>query len=241
LKTVVVLPAFNEAGNITPLVTGLLAVAAQAALDLAIVIVDDGSTDSTADESRALSRRHPEVRLVSHQANLGFAAALKTGIAAARHQGCDAAVLMDCDLSHRPSDLPMLVDAVAGGADLALGSRFVPGGGMRGVPLWRVAISRGANTLGRRLLRLPTRDLTTGYRALGRRALDRLRFGENSFAIQLEVAASAAVSGLRIVEVPIVLEVRRHGTSHMRYTPRLFLNYWRVLRRCRQELRDCRA
>ncbi len=241
MKTVVVLPAFNEAGNITPLVTGLLAVAAQAGLDLAIVIIDDGSTDSTADESRALMRRHPDVHVVSHETNRGFAATLKAGIAVARDAGCDAAILMDCDLSHRASDLPKLVDALAGGADLALGSRFVPGGGMRGVPLWRAAISRSANALGRRVLRLPIRDLTTGYRALGRRALDRLRFGENSFAIQLEVVASAAASGLRVIEVPIVLEMRRHGTSNMRYTPRLFLNYWRVLCRCRRELRERRA
>jgi dolichol-phosphate mannosyltransferase len=238
LKTVVVLPAYNEAGNITPLVTGLLDEASRARIDLRIVIVDDGSTDTTADESRTIAARHPEVRLVSHATNRGFASALKTGIAAARDQECDAAVFMDCDLSHRPSDMPKLVEAVAGGADLALGSRFVPGGGMRGVPLWRAAISRSANAVGRRALRLPIRDLTTGYRALGRRTLDRLPFGENSFAIQLEVAADASANGLRIVEVPIVLEVRRHGTSHMRYTPRLFLDYWRVLRRCQRSLRQ---
>ena len=96
-------------------------------------------------------------------------------MAAACAQHCDAAVFMDSDLSHSPDDLPKFVGALTSGADVALGSRFVRGGGMVGVPLWRVLISRAGNTFGRRLLGLPIRDLTTGYRAVRRSVIESVR------------------------------------------------------------------
>jgi dolichol-phosphate mannosyltransferase len=241
VKVTVVLPAYNEAGNVGPLVTELMRVAARSHMDLHIVVVDDGSVDGTRSELSHLQQQYEHVQVVEHDENRGFAAALKTGIAAACANGCDAAVFMDCDLSHRPDDLPRLVDALSDGADVALGSRFVPGGGMAGVPLWRAAISRAGNRLGRLVLGVPFRDLTTGYRAVRRRVLETVALGSDGFTIQLESVVKAAAAGFRVVDVPITLGTRRHGESHMRYTPALIRDYWRLLLACRRWLREGRA
>ena len=173
--------------------------------------------------------------VATHDVNRGFAQALRTGIATACFGAhpADAAVFMDADLSHRPSDMPVLVAALEQGADVAIGSRFVPGGGMVGVPTWRVAISRAGNTFGRLVLGLPIRDLTTGYRAVRRQVFERVTLVEDGFTIQLESVVKAYAAGFRIVEVPIVLSTRRHGVSHMFYSPALFSRYWRLLLKCR--------
>jgi dolichol-phosphate mannosyltransferase len=238
VKVAVVLPAFNEEGNLTPLIDELVNVAHRNALDVRVIVVNDGSTDRTAAELAELARRIECLQVVTHPANRGFAGALKTGIRSARDCGCDAVVFMDSDLSHRPDDLRLLVAALASGADVALGSRFVPGGGMEGVPGWRVVISRLGNAFGQRLLRVPIRDLTTGYRAMRQTVLDAIVLGEDGFTIQLESVVKAHAAGFKVVEVPIILGTRRHGTSHMNYTPRLFGNYWRLLMSCRRWLRQ---
>ena len=237
MRVAVVLPAYNEQHNLTPLITQLVDVARRDAIALQIIVVDDGSTDGTAAELKELARSVPCLRVVTHGVNRGLAQALKSGIAAARDSGCDAAVFMDSDLSHRPDDLRPLVAALAGGADVALGSRFVRGGGMEGVPLWRALISRIGNQFGRSVLGLHVTDLTTGYRAVRLRVLDALALGEDGFTIQLESVVKAHAAGFAIVEVPIVLGTRKHGTSHMNYTPRLFADYWRLLMASRRWLR----
>ena len=241
MKVTVVLPAHNEAGNVGPLVAELMRVGDASCVDLHVIVVDDGSIDNTRAELAQLQLQYERLQVVQHPVNRGFATALKTGIAAACENGCDAAVFMDCDLSHRPSDLPKLIDALARGADLALGSRFVPGGRMEGVPFWRVAISHAGNAFGRIVLRVPFRDLTTGYRAVRRGVLETVALGTDGFAIQLESVVKAAAAGFRVVEVPITLETRRHGESHMRYTPALIRDYWVLLLACRRWLRHGRS
>jgi dolichol-phosphate mannosyltransferase len=242
VNVAVVLPAYNEAGNITPLVTELAEVARAASLPLTIIVVDDGSADGTRGELERLQPCVPGLHVIAHATNLGLASALKTGIAAACHDhGCDAAVFMDCDLSHRPAEFPRLVAALEAGADVALGSRFVPGGRMVGVPAWRAGISRAGNILGRRVLSLSVRDLTTGYRAVRRHVLESVPLGEAGFTIQLEAVVKAAAAGFRIVEVPITLGTRRHGESHMNYSVRLFANYFRLLLKCRRWIQEGRA
>lgn len=237
MNVAVVLPAYNEQNNLTPLITQLLDVARRDALALQIIVVDDGSTDGTASELAGLQSSVPHLHVVTHPVNRGFAQALKTGIVAARECGCDAAVFMDSDLSHRPDDLRKLVSALMNGADVALGSRFVPGGGMLGVPLWRRLISEAGNRFGRRVLGLTLTDLTTGYRAMRLPVLDALALGEDGFTIQLESVVKAYAAGFTIVEVPIVLGTRKHGQSHMAYTTRLIADYWRLLMSCRRWLR----
>jgi len=108
---------------------------------------------------------------------------------------------------------------------------------MEGVPLWRRLVSRLGNRFGRRVLGLALTDLTTGYRAMRTRVFDALTLGEDGFTIQLESVVKAHAAGFRIVEVPIVLGTRKHGKSHMSYTPRLFTDYWRLLMSSRRWLR----
>ncbi|HKB11977.1 MAG TPA: glycosyltransferase [Vicinamibacterales bacterium] len=236
-----VLPAYNEEGNLTPLIGAIVDRASEDRLSVRVIVVDDGSTDGTARELEALQSRVPALCVVRHDGNRGLARALKTGMAAACADGCDAAVFMDSDLSHRPEDLSKLVAAIERGADVALGSRFVADGGMDGVPAWRRLISRAGNSFGRRLLGVPFRDLTTGYRAVRRSVIETIVLGEDGFTIQLESVIKAAAAGFSVVEVPIVLGTRRHGESHMRYDAALFRNYWRLLMSCRRWMREARA
>jgi dolichol-phosphate mannosyltransferase len=241
MRVAVVLPAHNEAGNLTPLVDELVRTAAGASIDLDVVVVDDGSVDGTASELATLRATVQNLHVVTHPTNRGFGQALRTGIAAARERGCDAAVFMDSDLSHRPADVPALVQALDGRADVAIGSRFVPGCGMVGVPLWRVAVSRAGNVLGRLLLGMPLRDLTSGYRAVRRRVLDAVTLSEDGFTIQLEWVVKTHAAGFRLVEVPITLSTRRHGISHMFNNPALFVGYYRLLMKCRAWMRKAQA
>lgn len=241
MKVAVVLPAHNEAGNVAPLVTELLRAGDAAGMNLQVIVVNDGSVDETAAELAALQANGGgRLLVVTHPVNRGFAHALRTGIASARDQECDAAVFMDSDLSHRPDDMPRLIAALEAGSDVAIGSRFVSGGGMVGVPAWRVAISRAGNALGRMVLGMPVRDLTTGYRAARRRVLDAVTLTEDGFTIQLESIVKAHAAGFSIVEVPIVLSTRRHGTSHMFYSPMFFVRYYILLMKCRSWLREAR-
>lgn len=237
----VVLPAYNEAGNLEPLITQLDVVLQQRAPGSRIIVVNDGSTDTTAQELQQLAPKVPALDIVTHPSNRGMAKALKTGIARAIETGSDAGIFLDSDLSHRPSDLPAFLDAIESGADVVLGSRFVPGGGMLGVPMWRVMISRAGNLFGRVVLGVPFRDLTTGYRAVRRQVMENVQLGEDGFTIQLEAVIRAHAAGYRVVEVPIVLGTRRHGESHMSYSAKLFADYWRLLLSCRQMLKDRRA
>lgn len=235
----IVLPAFNEAGNLEPLIKELDPQLTPHP-GSRIIVVNDGSTDATGAELRQIAGTTPSLDIVTHPVNKGLAAALKTGIARAIETNCDVAVFLDSDLSHRPSELPALLARIAAGADVVLGSRFVPGGGMIGVPLWRRWISRAGNDFGRAVLGVPFRDLTTGYRAIRREVLQRVQLGEDGFTIQLESVIRAHAAGFRVAEVPIVLGTRRHGESHMSYSAQLFKDYWRLLMSCRGWIKDGR-
>jgi dolichol-phosphate mannosyltransferase len=235
----IVLPAFNEAGNLEPLIKELDP-QLRAHPGSRIIVVNDGSTDATGAELRHIAETTPALDIVTHPVNKGLAAALKTGIARAIDTNCDVAVFLDSDLSHRPSDLPAFLARIESGADVVLGSRFVPGGGMIGVPLWRRLISKAGNDFGRAVLGVPFRDLTTGYRAIRREVLQKVQLGEDGFTIQLESVIRAHAAGFRVAEVPIVLGTRRHGESHMSYSAQLFKDYWRLLMSCRGWLKDGR-
>lgn len=178
-----------------------------------LLVVDDGSTDGT---PRILSRlvgRHPVLRVVTHSENRGLGAALATGFAQARG---DVVVTIDADLSHPIALLPDLLAACAD-ADVAFASRFVPGGGMHGVPAGRALISRTANAAVRRLMRIPVRDMTTGYRAYRREVVAGLHLVGTRFETQLEITVRLIDRGARVVEVPLMLADRAAGESKMRY------------------------
>ena len=233
LRVAVVLPMYNEAGNVEPLLERLDRVRSGWQGELWALAVDDGSQDETAARLREAAARHVWLGTLGHPRNRGMAAAVRTGIAAAlarRDPPLDALAFMDADLTHDPADLPALLRPLAEGtADFVLGSRYVPGGGMRGVPFARRAVSVLGNAVVRRLLRVPVRDMTSGYRAARGEVFRAVRLEEDGFGIQLEGTVKAHRAGFRIAEVPITLGVRKNGYSKMAYTRAFWLGYARLI------------
>jgi dolichol-phosphate mannosyltransferase len=239
LRVAVVLPMFNEAGNVAALLERLEQVRGDSGMDLTAMAVDDGSRDSTYARLTALEHSHLWLKIVQHSRNRGMAAALRTGIAAALSEGApgfDALAFMDADLTHAPEDLPRLIAPIADGrADFVLGSRYVPGGGMRGVPWPRRVISVLGNRVVRRLLNVPVGDLTSGFRAARTEVFRHTKLDENGFGIQLEGTVKAYRAGFRVFEVPITLGVRKNGYSKMAYTRAFWLAYARLIARLSME------
>jgi dolichol-phosphate mannosyltransferase len=209
-KLTILAPAYNEQDVIADFVN---AVSGAAPEDAEILVVDDGSTDGTAAILEELRGDHPQVRVVAHSRNRGLGAALATGF---REATGTVIVTMDADLSH-PLELIDRLVAACEHADAAYGSRYVPGGGMIGVPWWRRLISRAANIVLRIAYLAPVQDLTTGYRAYRSAAVRDLTVTGQRFEAQLEISIRLISAGRHIVEIPLVLENRAAGESKMRY------------------------
>ncbi|HEV2250434.1 MAG TPA: polyprenol monophosphomannose synthase [Candidatus Limnocylindria bacterium] len=199
----VVVPTYNEAGSVTGLAERLHAALAGYLWEL--VIVDDGSPDGTADIAAALGPRIP-VQVVRRAGKAGLASAVVAGFAAAHG---DILVVMDADLSHPPETVPALVDAVEHGADLAVGSRYVAGGGVEDWPLTRRVVSRVACLMGHVLV--PVHDATSGFFALRRSVIDGVRLNPIGFKIGFEVIARGRYA--KAVEVPYTFRDRELGAS----------------------------
>jgi dolichol-phosphate mannosyltransferase len=222
MKTLVMLPTYNEAGNITPLMDELLAL--EGMLD--VLVVDDNSPDGTWQIVAARAETDPRIHLIHRVNARGRGTA---GIAAfkyARDNGYDAAVEMDADFSHHPRFIPSLLQPLqADQSDIVIGSRLVSGGGETGRHPARRLITLAANFYIRTMLKLIPRDCTTGFRTFNRRALNAIPW-ENLDArgpeIVQEVLLEARRAGLRVVERPIIFEERRAGTSTFN---------WRIMRR----------
>jgi len=210
----VVVPTYNERGTLVELVRRVNAVLPEAHL----LIVDDSSPDGTGELAAELATSDSRVQVLQRHAKLGLGTAYVAGFRRALVGDADAVVEMDADLSHDPADLPRLLRALASGADLAVGSRDVPGGGVVGWGPGRHLLSKGGSLYARTVLGVPTRDLTTGFKAWTRRALEVVDLGRirsNGYAFQVETTYRALRAGLRVEEVPIVFSDRRVGQSKM--------------------------
>jgi len=199
----IVVPTYNEAGSIPLLAEGLHA--ALGGREWELIVVDDGSPDGTADIAAALAPRIP-IRVVRRAGKAGLASAVVAGFDAARG---DVLLVMDADLSHPPEVAPALADAIANGADLAVGSRYVTGGGVMDWPLKRRAVSRVACLMGNALV--PVRDATSGFFALRRSVIDGVRLNPIGFKIGFEVIARGHYR--TVVEVPYTFRDRELGSS----------------------------
>jgi dolichol-phosphate mannosyltransferase len=210
----VVVPTLDEADNIEALLRGIRG----AAPGVDVLVVDDASPDGTADLAEALGRRLGSVTVVRRIGEKGLGAAYRDGFHYGLARGYDAIVEMDADLSHDPATIPALVGALDTGADLAIGTRYIPGGATPGWPLHRRVLSRAGGEYARRLLHLPAHDPTSGFRAF---RTDLLRVCEletvsaQGFAFQLEMLHRATRLGARVVEVPIVFRDRTAGESKL--------------------------
>jgi len=199
----VVVPTYNEAGSLPKLAERLHKVLAGREWEL--VVVDDGSPDGTADIAAALAPRIP-VRVVRRAGKAGLASAVVAGFEAARG---DVLLVMDADLSHPPETVPGLLDAIERGADLAVGSRYVKGGGVMDWPLQRRVVSRAACLMGSLLV--PVRDATSGFFALRRSVIDGATLNPIGFKIGFEVIARGRYK--TVVEVPYTFRDRELGAS----------------------------
>ena len=170
-----------------------------------LIIVDDGSPDGTADLAESYADKHP-VRVVRRPGKAGLASAVLAGFAQARG---DVLVVMDADLSHPPEAVPRLVSAIDEGADLAVGSRYVTGGGTEDWPLKRRVVSRAACLMGNVLV--PIRDCTSGFFAIRKSALEGVKLNPIGFKIGFEVMARGRYK--KAVEVPYVFRDRELGKS----------------------------
>jgi dolichol-phosphate mannosyltransferase len=183
-----------------------------------VLVVDDGSTDGTPELAEALGDELGLIHVMRRLGPRGLGPAYRAGFRAALADGFEVMVEMDADLSHDPRALPSLIAAVEDGADLSIGSRYVAGGGTPGWPARRRLLSRAGGWYARTLLRLPVRDVTSGYRAYRAqllRDIDLDTVTTNGYGFQIEMTQRARQAGAMITEVPIVFRDRAAGTSKM--------------------------
>jgi dolichol-phosphate mannosyltransferase len=213
----VVLPTYDEAENVVPMIRAVLGVADAAGIAMRVLVVDDGSPDGTADLAEGVAAHDPRVAVLRRDAKEGIGPAYRAGFRRALDEGAGVVVEMDCDFSHDPADLPRLIGAAAT-ADLVLGSRYVRGGGVaRWGPLRR-AISRAGCLYAQAVLGIPVRDLTGGFKCFRREVLEAIPLDEVTaagYGFQIEMTYRAMVLGFRVREIPITFTERVHGTSKM--------------------------
>jgi dolichol-phosphate mannosyltransferase len=241
VRVVVVVPTYREAENIEPLCRRVRA----AVPDAEIVIVDDGSPDGTADVARRSGDLLGNVTVIEQESKRGLGRAYRVGLAAALERGAEVCVQIDADLSHDPAVLPALIANVEHGADLAIGSRYVPGGRTLSWPWRRRALSRWGNRYAAGVLGLAVNDATSGYRAYSADALRRIRFETvlaDGYGYQIEMTHRLVRAGGSIVEFPITFREREHGESKLsrgivREAFALVLRLWAEDRRGRRQRR----
>jgi dolichol-phosphate mannosyltransferase len=213
----VVVPTYNERENIEPLVRAVRSALDGMGREYTILIVDDSSPDGTGELADRISASDPHVKVLHRPRKEGLGRAYKAGFGQALAGGAGLVVEMDADFSHDPSYLPAIV-AAASDADLVLGSRYVPGGGVRNWGRVRRIVSRGGCWYARNVLGVPVRDLTGGFKCFRRETLEAIGLDSvrsEGYAFQVELTYRAIEAGLRVVELPIVFADRRVGESKM--------------------------
>lgn len=212
MRATVVVPTYNEAANIDTLIRAIRRVLPTAL----VLVVDDASPDGTADMAEELGEELGQVEVFRRPAKAGLGAAYRAGLRHAISSGAEICVQMDADLSHDPDVLPALVAIVEYGADLAVGSRYVPGGITLNWPRRRRWVSRWGNRYAAGVLGLAVNDVTAGYRAYATSALEKMRFDTvtaEGYGFQIEMMYRIVRLGGRVVEFPITFRDRTEGES----------------------------
>ncbi|MFG3438763.1 polyprenol monophosphomannose synthase [Nonomuraea sp. NPDC047897] len=225
-RVLVIVPTYNERDNL-PLIAERLRAAVP---DAHLLVADDASPDGTGEVADGLAAADDHIHVLHRPGKQGLGAAYLAGFRWGLDEGYNVLVEMDADGSHQPEELPELLRAVAGGADLAIGSRYVPGGKVVNWPASRELLSRGANVYTRILLGLGVRDATAGFRAYRAATLDKLDLSDvesEGYCFQVDLTLRTARQGLRVVEVPITFVERAVGTSKM--SRRIMVEaFWRI-------------
>jgi dolichol-phosphate mannosyltransferase len=215
--TWLVLPTYNEADNLAAMVAAALAELATTG-EHRILVVDDNSPDGTGRIADELAAQHEAVEVLHRAGKEGLGRAYVAGFDRALAGGAELVMEMDCDFSHDPADIPRLIAAARDGADLVLGSRYAPGGGVENWGAGRRIVSRGGCLYAQAILRVPVRDLTGGFKCFHRRVLDGIGIEQmhaDGYGFQIELTYRALKAGFHVREVPITFHERRAGQSKM--------------------------
>jgi dolichol-phosphate mannosyltransferase len=213
VRTLVVLPTYNEAGTIGEVIGRALS--STPLVD--VLVVDDNSPDGTGEIAEQIAAGESRVRVMHRPVKGGLGTAYLAGFRDGLDAGYEALIEMDSDLSHDPADVPRLIEAAAA-ADLVIGSRYVPGGGTEGWSRWRRRLSRAGTAYAKLMLGLPLSDATSGFRCYRRSVLEEIPLSEiqtQGYAFQIEMAWRTWILGFTTVEIPIVFTERRVGASKM--------------------------
>ena len=212
-KALVVTPTVNERENLPRLAQRLLALPVK----VDWLVVDGNSSDGTGQLADELAAKHPEIHVIHEAKKNGLGRAYITGFKWALARNYEFIFEMDCDFSHNPDDIPLLLEA-AQKADLAIGSRYIGGIRIINWPLSRLMLSKGAATYVSIITGMPYTDPTGGYKCFRRSSLEAINLDEvrsNGYSFQIEMTYRAIQRGFRVVEVPIVFVDRRAGQSKM--------------------------
>lgn len=236
-NTVVLLPTFNEAGNLE----GMLQAIRENLPSADVLVVDDNSPDGTGKIADRCAGADPHVKVAHRPGKQGLGVAYRYAYRWALDNGYGFVIQMDCDFSHDPADLPRL-RTLLDTHPAVVGSRRVPGGGAVGWPWYRNLISHAGSLYARTVLSSPVNDLTTGFKGFRRETLEKLdlpRMRSDGFGFQIEVTSSLVALGVPVHEMPILFADRKWGESKM--STKIFveamLKVWQVRARS-QELRD---
>lgn len=213
-KTLIVTPTYNEKDNLPRFVEAVR----QAFPEAHLMIVDDNSPDGTGEIADAIAAKDDHVKVMHRAGKLGLGTAYIQAFTRGLEEGYDRFFEMDADLSHDVKYLPDFVRALDEGAGVVIGSRNIPGGNVEGWGIGRHLISKGGSLYSRTILGLGVRDLTSGYKAFTREALEAIDIGSihsNGYSFQIEMTYRAVRKGMKVTEVPIVFVDRTAGQSKM--------------------------
>ena len=214
MRSVIVLPTYNERENIAALLTAVREVSSE----IEVLVVDDNSPDGTAELAREIGQRLGAVTVLDRAAKQGLGSAYRAGFVKVLDEGCDVVISMDADMSHDPAVIPRMLELIDDGADAVVGSRYVTGGGTTDWPVRRQLLSRWGNAYTRLILGLPTRDCTSGFRAYRASALAAIEpdsTGAEGYAFLTELVRRLTRQGYAIAETPIIFRDRTLGKSKM--------------------------
>jgi dolichol-phosphate mannosyltransferase len=215
VRATICVPTYNERANLERLVDALAPLLREGDR---ILVIDDNSPDGTGEIADRLAAERPYLDVLHRPVKAGLGPAYLAGFERALAGGAELVLEMDCDFSHDPADVPLLIAAAEDGADVVLGSRYVEGGGVTDWGLARRVISRGASIYTALFLQMGVKDPTGGFKCFRRRVLETLDLAgitASGYTFQIEVTYRARRAGFRIVEIPIVFSDRERGRSKM--------------------------